>query len=109
MNLQDNNMNSDQEVENLISSSANLNGFIPMFGDNFSNHHQYHQHQSSLVYDPINQFPTTIEKFGVQRESTIAPRVESFMNILDPPVFNPARFIGDIKVNKPLITLSFLI
>ncbi|KAK1425670.1 hypothetical protein QVD17_21025 [Tagetes erecta] len=35
--------------------------------------------------------------FGVQRDSTIAPRVDSFMNISDPPVFDPAGFIGEIK------------
>ncbi|KAI7739254.1 hypothetical protein M8C21_004451 [Ambrosia artemisiifolia] len=108
------NMNT-EVVENFNSSSANHHGFIPMFGDNFSNHHQRSHplsfmslqdgtdiqgfnligdHQSSSVYDPLNHFPSMVEAFGVQNDG-VAPPVESFMNS-DPPVFGPG-FTGEVK------------
>ncbi|KAL9998140.1 putative transcription factor bHLH family [Helianthus debilis subsp. tardiflorus] len=109
------NMNT-EVVENFNSSSANHHGFIPMYGDNFSDNHQRSHplsflslqdgtdaiqgfnfigdHQSSSVYDPMNHFPSMVETFGLQRDS-VAPPVESFMNS-DPPVFDPG-FSGEIK------------
>ncbi|KAI3818290.1 hypothetical protein L1987_12094 [Smallanthus sonchifolius] len=109
----DSNMNT--EIENFNSSSVNLNGFMHTSSDIFSDHH-HHQvshpllfmsvqggtydaigdHQSGLVFDHMNHFPTTEESFGLQRDG-VPTRVESFMNS-DPPVFSPG-FIGENKAH----------
>ncbi|KAK9051089.1 hypothetical protein SSX86_027715 [Deinandra increscens subsp. villosa] len=113
---QDNNMNT-QEVDNINPSSTDLLGFLPMSGDNFSDHHRQRthplsfllqdgsdafqsinlmgDHQFSSNYDPmINHFPSMVDMLGIQPDG-VEPRAESFM-ISDPPVFNPG-FIGGTK------------
>lgn len=104
MELPDN-MNS--EVENFSSSAVNFHGFMPMSGDNFSDHHHHQrcdhpsfmcmhddtnqrfnfigdqqQQSGSVLYDPINHLPTSFS-------------LQSFMNS-DPLVFTP----GSVGQNK---------
>ncbi|KAI3497874.1 hypothetical protein L2E82_13829 [Cichorium intybus] len=117
MELLDNNMNT--ALENFNSSDVHFHGFMPISGDNFSDHHHRHQrshpisflsvqdgtdaihsftfngdHQSDSVYDPMNHFPTTVEAFGLQRDG-MATMVESLMNS-NPPLLGPG-FIGENK------------
>ncbi|XP_076951207.1 transcription factor bHLH62-like [Bidens hawaiensis] len=104
MELPDNNMNN--EVENCNGIKHTSSEII------FDQHHQVfhpltcmsmqdgtyttgYQPSGSVYYDPLNHFDRTEETHGLQCEGFLT-RVESYMNIPNPPVFSPG-FIGQNK------------
>ncbi|XP_071739309.1 transcription factor BEE 2-like [Rutidosis leptorrhynchoides] len=122
MELQHNIMNNTLENINSSDQVINHHSFLPMSGDNFSDQYQHHHHQRSvplsfmpmqdgteainqsfnfigdhqlgLVHDPMNNFPTLADTFGVQRDG-LAMRVENFMSP-NPPIIGPG-FSGQNK------------
>ncbi|KAI3720051.1 hypothetical protein L6452_20959 [Arctium lappa] len=116
MKLLDNNMNT-TTLENFNSFDVNIHGFMPMSGDNFTDHHHhlplplplplpYMSMQDgcteaipSFNYfngdHPMNHFPTITEAFGQLQRGGMATRIENFMDV-NPPIFGT----GFIDENK---------